>query len=275
MQQRLLAYYNDQMDAFRENFIKVREDFGFNAIHDMRVAIKRLRAVIILAKKLDPNLKGKRAEGDLRHLFRLSGRMRDAQVQQALLKEYETVLNVGFGEYAAYLLKLEQKSIQKFKAYLQPHSATDFTADLELTLPALILKSDKELIKSATSSLIEQLFQRVDDLKADQESDESLHEIRRQLKQISYLLSVFDKEDPDFSELKKKLKMLEKANQLLGRWHDHAVAEEYLCRFLKNKDTGDSGIYNLYPPLMEEILTQKHFLYLKITKMMKKLDGNI
>ena len=273
MQQSLLAFYNHQVDAFRENFTKVREEFGFDAIHDMRVAVKRLRAILILAKKLDPNQNRKYAEGKIKQLFRLSGKMRDAQVQQALLKEYESKMKADFGEYATYLMDLEQKSILKFQNYLYKHSTTDFTVDLGMALPALIVKSDTTRVKSAMDSLIGEFFHNVDLLKAQQQKDENLHEIRRQLKQISYLLSAFDSRDLDYPKLNKKIKMLEKANHLLGKWHDHVVAMTYLSRFLRNKDTGDSGGYNPYPLLMDAISTQKHQLYLKIKEMMNRLEG--
>ena len=275
MQQKLLSYYNHQVEAYRENFTKVCEDFGFDAIHDMRVAIKRLRAIIILAEKLDTNLQGKRVGGDVRRFFRLSGRMRDAQVQQALLKEYETSLNTDFGEYASYLLILERKSIKKFKDYLHPLSPNDFTADLELTLPALILKTDTAGIKSAISSLIAKLFHSIDQLKAQQHEDKHLHKIRRQLKQISYLLSVYGTKDPDFPKPVETLKLLEKTNHLLGKWHDHVVAIEYLTRFLRNKHGDDSNGYKHYPLLMEEISAKKHTLYLKIMEKMEKSDGKM
>jgi CHAD domain-containing protein len=275
MRQKLLSYFNHQIEAFRENLTKVREESGFDAIHDMRVAIKRLRAVFILAEKLQPGFSGEQTEGELRQLFRLSGKMRDAQVQLALLMDYESSMETAFSQYTTYLRNFERKAVKKFNDYVHLKSETDFIRATELMLPDLILKSDNIRIKSALHTLLEELFTAVESLKTDQQHDEHLHEIRRKLKQCNYLLSVFDTEDDAFPRMNKLLKKLEKANELLGKWHDHVIAIGYLSRFLKSKPTGDSGIFRPYLLLLEQITAEKHMLYLKIMGMMEKPIGKL
>lgn len=275
MHQKLLSYFNHQIGAFRENLTKVRNESGFDAIHDMRVAIKRLRAVIILAEKIQTGLSDEQTERELRQLFRLSGKMRDAQVQQALLRGYENSMGTIFNHYATYLQNHERKAVKKFNEYIHLKSEADFIDAMELMIPDLILKSDNTLIKSALHKLLEELFTKVESLKTDQQHDEHLHEIRRKLKQCNYLLSVFDTQDEEFPRMNKLLKKLEKANELLGKWHDHTIAIVYLSRYLKNKPTGDSGTFYPYILLLEQITVEKHVLYLKIAEIMEKPIGKL
>lgn len=275
MQQRLIAFYNAQIEAFRENFEKVREGFGFDAVHDMRVAIKRLRAVIILCEKLYPELSIVHAEGELRKLFRLSGKMRDAQVQQALVREYEVRLEAGFGEFTDYLQDYERKSIKKFSNYCIHHTANDFIQSISAILPNIILNVDEKHLKSAFYALLRELLTTVESLKTDQQQDEHLHEIRRKLKQCNYLLTIFDAEDDDLLQLTKLLKKLEKANDLLGKWHDHIIALEFLSGFLKNKNIGETGDFKDYLILIDQFSEEKHGLYLKIMELLEKPMGKL
>lgn len=275
MQQRLDTFYEAQIDTFRENFEKVREDYGFDALHDMRVAIKRLRALIILCEKIDPGLSTTNTEGKLRQLFRLSGKMRDAQVQQALVSEYGGIMEVDFEEYSIYLLEYERKSIKKFSNFCIHHVANDFTQSISAKVPNIILNIDEKHLKSAFYALFKELLSAVESLNTDQQHDEHLHEIRRKLKQCNYLLSILDGEDEDLPQRNKLLKKLEKANDLLGKWHDHVIALEFLSRFLKNKNTGETGNFKHFLLLMDQFSEEKNNLHLKIMGLLEKPIGKL
>jgi CHAD domain-containing protein len=270
MQQMLLIFYNSQIKAFNENFEKVREGFGFDAVHDMRVAIKRLRVVIILCEELDPELSIINDKEELRKLFRLSGKMRDAQVQQGLVREYEFKLEVDFGKFSGYLLNYERKAIKKFNNYCTHHNPHDFILSISTIIPKIITTVNEGNLKSAFYELLKKLFNTIEFLKTHQLQDEHLHEIRGILKQCNYLLSIFNTEGNDLPQLASLLKKLEKVNELLGKWHDHVIMMEFLSGFLKNKDIGESSNYKHYSLLIDQISEEKLNLYLRITDMLEK-----
>lgn len=269
MLQRLLSYLDKQLVAFDINFVIVCDSFNFDAIHDMRVAVKRMRALMILAEKLQPSFNSAETEGELKQLFRLSGKMRDAQVQQSLLADYAEKLNISFGEYDLYLRNFEKKSIRKFTSYLKVNTSTDFTGNLSQTLTDLFNKTESAQIVTAINLLVDELLAKVREMNDDQQHDEHLHEIRRKLKQCNYLLSVFDKNDPGLPRLNETLQLLEKANNLLGEWHDHDVAREFLFNFLSNKNHDDYPGYSRYKLLLEKTGERKHFLHMEIIGMME------
>lgn len=273
MLHRLLSYLEKQLASFDLNFVKVCDSFNSDAIHDMRVSVKRLRALMILAEKLEPSFNSAETEGELKQLFRLSGKMRDAQVQQSLLADYAQNLNISFGEYDLFLRNFEKKSKKKFTSYLKVNTSTDFTGNINQSLAELFNKTESTQIVTAINLLVDELLAKVREMNDDQQHDEHLHEIRRKLKQCNYLLSVFDKNDPDLPRLNETLHVLEKANNLLGEWHDHDVAREFLFNFLSNKNHDDYPGYSRYKLLLEKTGERKHFLHMKIIRLMESEMG--
>lgn len=266
---RLLQFFEKQTSAFEENFAKICESFDFDAIHDMRVAVKRLRALMMLAEQLQPGLKSNEAEGELRELFRISGKMRDAQVQQQLLSTYAKNLDINFPEFAVYLGNFEKKSIKKFNHYIRGNTSKFFTEKITGILPVIISNSEDHKIKSSMELLIRQLLVKAGKLKAEQQHDEHLHEIRRKLKQCNYLLSVFEKGDLSFDKMHKIVKELERANDLLGEWHDHVVARAMIFRFLVNKNEENFTGFSRYKHLLTHINERKQILYTEIVRLME------
>ena len=54
MQEKLLRYYSQHCSLFLENFNQALSGFDNEAVHDMRVAVKRLRAINLLLERLFP-----------------------------------------------------------------------------------------------------------------------------------------------------------------------------------------------------------------------------
>ncbi len=187
-----------------------------------------------------------------------------AQVQQELLSANALSIGSTFGEYQIYLHDTENKAIKKFKKFI-----TNFDAEKELdqkqeNAGKLISTANKNQIRSQIVQFIEELFMIARQMRADDEHDENLHEIRRKLKQCHYLLSVFCPEDPDFPKLNTTLKRLDKVNELLGNWHDQLIGMEMLGRFLvkfrENEEAGESR----YLLLKENLTENRYILYKKV-----------
>lgn len=275
MHQRLSNYFGKQCTAFAANFVKVRECFDADSIHDMRVAVKRIRAVLMLLEKLDPAFDAEKAGGELSRLFKLSGKMRDAQVQQLLVKKYESALNQDFSDFLHYLTKTEKKSIRRFTGYLEAHKVRDYTGTFQQTADEIPVRGKTLAIGEAIINLVNELLDKCGDLKNDQVHDENLHEIRRKLKQCNYLLTVFHRDDPALPLLSQTLKMLETANDLLGEWHDHVVGMELLRKYIKNAPKNHAELPGQYLSLQETMTAHRHTLHLEVIGLMEKQLGII
>ncbi|MBK6964701.1 MAG: CHAD domain-containing protein [Bacteroidales bacterium] len=274
MQERLLDYFAKHCDLFIRNFNLVLSDFDADAIHDMRVAIKRIRAVFHLMERLYPDKFNQvEEEGKLREMFRLSGRMRDAQVQQQLLACNALNLGSTFGEYQAYLHDAENKAIKKFKKFIKDYNAEKELNEKQEKAGKLISSTDPEHIRIQIIQFVNELFSKARQMRAEDEHDESLHEIRRKLKQCHYLLSLFSEDDPDLPKLNTTLKRLDKVNELLGNWHDQMVGMEMLDRFIEKFRKREEAGENRYLLLKENLADNRYLLYKKVIVYFKeKLD---
>ncbi len=274
MQERLLDYFAKHCDLFIRNFNLVLSDFDADAIHDMRVAIKRIRAVFHLMERLYPDKFNQvEEEGKLREMFRLSGRMRDAQVQQQLLACNALNLGSTFGEYQAYLHDAENKAIKKFKKFIKDYNAEKELNEKQEKAGKLISSTDPEHIRIQIIQFVNELFSKARQMRAEDEHDESLHEIRRKLKQCHYLLSLFSEDDPDLPKLNTTLKRLDKVNELLGNWHDQMVGMEILDRFIEKFRKREEAGENRYLLLKENLADNRYLLYKKVMVYFKeKLD---
>ena len=159
MQVRLLQYYTKHSGLFLSNFKKVLTGFDPDAIHDMRVAVKRLRAVYLLLERLF----GEKSEpvtdvGRFRELFRLSGRMRDIQVQQQLIEAYAADLGTSFGEYAEYLETTEKKAIHKFEKYIQETDAEAEVKKIQKKVENLIALTNDESVRQEIIRFVGELM---------------------------------------------------------------------------------------------------------------------
>jgi CHAD domain-containing protein len=265
MQERLLRYYSKHCGLFVSNFRRALAGFDEEAVHDMRVAVKRIRAVYLLMERMFPNKYiAETEEGQLKELFRLSGRMRDAHVQQQLLNTYADQLSTSFPEYAASLKAAEKKAVRKFTKFL---NGFDAEADLQkklLNFTSLIKYADKDMIRNNVIFLVDELMEAVGTMRDDQMGDENLHEIRRKLKQCHNLLTLFDKDDPDLPQLNLTIQKLDLVNDLLGKWHDQLVAMEMLDRFLDTQNGKETSGKNRYLLLREKLQVNRHALHVKI-----------
>ncbi|HOI88306.1 MAG TPA: CHAD domain-containing protein [Lentimicrobium sp.] len=268
MNQRLNDYFRKQTETFNANFRKVRENYNTDAVHDMRVAIKRIRAVFRLLPILDPAFGKDLPVEAINRVFKLSGKIRDAQVQQLLLQKMEDRLETGFGEYAAYLKTTAAAAIQEFGRYAGGHQPEDVTAGLTGLVALTLAPFSGQQVRKAVTTLTDELKELAKKLKTDQEHDEHMHEIRRLLKQCNYLLSVFRRNDPQLPGLSRILEALEKANDTLGEWHDLVVGMEMLDRYMHKKTFERLNESERYHLLREAMNQRRHLLHARAVVMM-------
>lgn len=263
MLNRLESYSAKQCEVFLANYHLTISSFNTDAIHDLRVAVKRIRAVFMLLERMFPGrFNAKETEEDLRELFRLSGRMRDAQVQQQLVLAYSHNTGISFTGYQNYLINTEKKAIGKFTKYLKGYHAGTDLDNIRKRIHVLLMDTDDETIKQHINLLVDELLAttRIMHEEQEQEQDEHLHAIRRKLKQCHNLLSVLKKDDIALPELRATLKSLDSVNNLLGDWHDRLVAMETLEKYIskqKKKGTAGQNRYRLFSETLAD--ERRHF----------------
>ena len=250
---RIFTYQFSQMRA-HENGTRKGEDI--EELHDMRVAVRRMRAAAIVfdeyleSEKLEPHLKGlKRTLGAL-------GGVRDLDVFREKAETYLKTLPSGrehdLDPLFITLAEEREKARENMLDYLDSekysHFKKDFSEFLDFpetwALPTTTEKHDSlpHRVKDVLPSI---LYARLADISAYSEwvegpyvSVERLHRLRIAAKGLRYTLEFFeDVLGKDVEALIKDFKVLQ---DHLGDLHDAAVATGMLGSYLKTGTWGSS-----------------------------------
>ena len=272
MQKHLLDFLQKQHHQLEHYIALCFETPSSEAVHQMRVSIKRIRAILLFTEQIigKENFDATTHYKPLRELFKMAGKIRDIQVQQKLVADYANTLNTPFVLYLEHIDKLEKRSISRlFKAIKQDKIPRNFA-------------SIQNIIENTLSSiLIEDIKARAFQLLANQRDDlrvmlvkipnnKQLHQMRTIIKQMRYILGVIMKSDPSATTFPISLAALTEAEVLLGNWHDRIVGILLLNDFRKkNKKQHKSETEN-YTILAAILDAEQRLSRVRIKRTLKK-----
>jgi CHAD domain-containing protein len=239
MHEALLEYFQKYQQHLEHYLALCIEDPDSEIVHQLRVSIKRLRAVLHFAEHVAGNddINAKKQLKSLRKLFKVAGRIRDVQVQQNLIPAYETRLNSKFGHYLSYLEKLEKQYVKNFNTFIEnARPLHKLTARGELIEKSLALLTPEE-IRSRAEQLISSRCHHLRQMLGANPDDKQLHEMRTIIKQMRYIMSVMQKSAPESAEAAVSITDLTEAEELLGKWHDVVVGIEFLSNFREKTES--------------------------------------
>lgn len=236
----LLSYLDDQAQALRKQSRRVRHDES-DSVHKMRIAIRRLRAVLATYRKLlDPEVAA-HLRSELKWLAGASGRARDAEVLRerliGLLDDQPADLVIGpVRQRIDDALDADLRAGQR-EAIAALHgdryarlldALYGLLADPPVTprgskpahqaLPRLHDKAGKRLhraVEAATGT-------------EGPDRDAALHEVRKCAKRLRYASEVVTPIQPDRAV--RVVRAAHELQRILGAHHDSAVARELLLR---------------------------------------------
>ena len=221
----------DRTDQFREavrqlvdqlHDISSRKKLSVNDVHDLRVAIKRLRvffAITILTGERVSSLN--LMKKSLRTLFRRAGKLRSMQLIFEKLKEQ----SVGIKQEA--INKKIKKDEVRLKSAIRKFNLKRFRVEIKDLLKRFEKKSGRknwhrlpEKIQSASWKLIRRNIEFVD--------SEQIHSVRKEVRKILDLYFFL----PQI--LSKQLQAdLKNIHSVLGKWHDQADYSAFILKRMK------------------------------------------
>lgn len=251
---RIFTYHFSQMLTHEKG---TRKGEDIEELHDMRVAVRRMRAAAIVfgkyleSEELEPHLKG------LRRTLGALGRVRDLDVFREKAEGYLKTLPSGhehdLDPLFLILSEEREKAREDMLDYLDSEKYSRFKKDFSefldfpetWALPTTTEKHDSlpHRVKDVLPSI---LYARLADISAYSEwvegpyvSVERLHRLRIAAKGLRYTLEFFENVlGKDIEGLIKDFKVLQ---DHLGDLHDAAVATEMLNTYLKTGAWGLSG----------------------------------
>jgi CHAD domain-containing protein len=249
----LLEYYLHQHRNI-ENYLELCMIHAeAELVHELRLSIKKLRAFYKLAAGLSPadkvdhfNIKNR-----VRRLFRISGQLRDTQVQIHLLVTLQQQLGIEYPEFSKWMLKRENKRVMRFgRKPVQLLSSAIPDATLQKTADWITITSE-ETIFSEAGKVLTGLCIKARKLSAGTRNERDLHRIRTITKQVKYILNIMHHSYPDFIFNEVSVNSLREIEASVGHWHDNLVRVELLEKFMKKSNFADDSLMLKYQKLLD------------------------
>ncbi|MFI6843112.1 CYTH and CHAD domain-containing protein [Kitasatospora sp. NBC_00085] len=230
----LTGYLRDHVAALLALDPAVRADLP-DAIHRMRVHVRRLRSALAAHRRLLDRAAADRLDGELRRLGRVLGRARDAEALGQLLgpqaaglpsagrpQEVGALLSSWFGHRYAREQRAAVHAMRDQRYYALLDAAEEFAAHPPLRRRAARGKAQaRRVLKHQRRRTVRRLDAALD-LPAGPDRDRALHRARKAAKRARYAAeSVAPVAGQRAGRLRKRMKRLQEP---LGAHHDAVVA---------------------------------------------------
>jgi len=221
-------FLETQLQLFKGHLMVTKASKDEEAIHQMRVAIKRIRTIQKLKKKIDfPVRIPDTINEAIKVVFQTTGRLRDLQIQTGLLLHYQKEIKSPFKELENYLTQLGNELDELI-------SKTTREIDLSAVeeLPGLP-ESDYQIdIEKESLTFLDKKMSKINHLIILISNEEQVHELRKQVKQLFFILQFLSEKMSDSLLFGYDLKALKRLSDALGFWNDRDFFRQMVLKFV-------------------------------------------
>lgn len=224
----ILLHWKRQQKVFLQNLAVLRQRHDAEAIHDLRVAVKKLRACLKLFHLLSVETGTAKSFEQTEQVFAVLGKHRDIAMGLLLLQEFEKANKITYTAFRFQLKTALQRTEIWVKDALRKYDEKE-VADLTTTLQQRFKKTGVDKLPDKARTMLDR---EIKNLKQDAKhfSNEP-HAMRKELKNIFYWISSFPK---DMLMDAGRLKKLKKSLDELGDWQDLQMLYEKVRHFRKD-----------------------------------------
>ncbi len=241
---KLVIRYNELMDNFCQNHRSLIKKPTRKNIHQLRVTIKKIRAVLRLIERTSKGSFNKTQHFAMfAALFQSAGKVREAQVNGKLIKKYTDAEGLS---YMNYLVDRETRAMEQ----LSEEANALNTFKLEILNKELLKYarkvSDEDIRQEATKYInhnLKKVIQYNNDL-------QKLHTVRKIVRTISVVLKYLEYDSSGAYNEANLYYVVQKLNDIIGEWHDGQVLVDSIRTFLRQNDTND---YEVYSEIIQKI----------------------
>lgn len=243
----IVLHWKRQQRGFLQNLAKLTQQQETKAIHDLRVAIKKLRAYLkllaILVNKIDSETGFKKTE----QLFDVLGKHRDIEIGLSLLQSFEKENRIMYTAFRFQLKTALQRTGIWVQNALNKYDEKELIA-LTKDIETYLKEADQQMLLDKTGTILDKEIKK---LKRDgKRFSDQPHAMRKTLKNVFYWISICPK---DFLINNEQLKKLKKSLDLLGDWQDHEMVHQKIKHFRKDFVPGSGEEYSLLKELEKNI----------------------
>jgi CHAD domain-containing protein len=258
----LIRHWKKELQVFQENFSKLLKTSDTDAIHDLRVAVKKLRSYYkfysIIFDKNNPSL-----FQQTENLFAVLGKQRNVEICLELLSQlkYAEKLPGLHRHFNIFLSETELRS----KLALQSYSMDELQA-LTLEIEQDILNPPEEIIMEEARGTIKTSIDESHHLLHN--FDENFHLVRKKLKDVFYWSKMLPVQ---FYFSTSQVEKLDDSLDLLGKIQDHEILRSNSRYFRRNFLVKGDKEFELIKELENFLKEDKKSMLEKVHKLLKNL----
>lgn len=256
-------FYCNQVRQFRETINQIQVSLAREAIHKIRLNVKRIRAIKDVFCFIDS---GRFFNEDLKSLtpiYKKIGEIREIQVTKGLIRELIQDYSLQFDELIIFLNDLEKEKTALLKSMnFQSNDFNELDSFYRKIQETLQPMSDQQLTSILTNDFIQSRLNLFQGLTQELENEESWHTVRTHIKRLFFHLEFLKKEPVNSLVIKTQRKLVRKIEARLGCWHDRVIMLNLIEEFLKNeKYIHFADNCNLF--LIQKVLYREKRLFLE------------
>jgi CHAD domain-containing protein len=210
----LKKYGKKRFHKLEKNLISFSPDHADESLHDIRVEIKKIKSLLRLISFINSKFDFRSAYKPFRKIFRAAGKIRDMQVSEHLLQQYGKHQSVNAQNISELVIQFENDVAKYLKSVRKKAN--------------VIIKELKSIGPDYYHEYLHNIRRQFQKLLPESVHAENLHDLRKQAKELIYILTAGG-ETGDFTN---RLSVLE---QMIGEWHDKKVLSEWLQQQLPDE----------------------------------------
>ncbi|MFN8396002.1 MAG: CHAD domain-containing protein [Bacteroidia bacterium] len=202
------------------------------AVHEMRVAAKKIRTVFRLVEFIAPERFDSREEiKGLRRLFRSGALLREMQVNEQVISDYEGLQVKLYRRLSQLLLNEARAAMPGYEVERKAFEKKSLTGPGKKVKEILDDVSEEELVLK-TEEFCGLRFRQVLESMPPNYDAEGIHKTRIFLKEAMYLISILQATGHPWAN-PERLQAAKAAAEVAGDWHDREVFYHWLVERLQ------------------------------------------
>jgi CHAD domain-containing protein len=233
LKEQILLFFAKNSNSFLEKYTLASKTADIEAIHEMRVCLKRLNTLFrILNYDKKSNFRLKKCFKPVRQIFKKSGPVRDFQVQVQLVEQLKKVFFID--DKLSKLISDERDNlVVEYLKIAKSFNLLKAKRSFKIIKRYLTNWHDAELGKQL-ETFEQSRFSAIEKYSNPDNKAYNLHSARKMIKDLAYISEMLKSDTKlDNSSLVK----YKEAGHILGEWHDRAVLHDFLEKLKNQKST--------------------------------------
>lgn len=254
----LLKEWQISQEAISKNVTILQSGMDAKAIHDLRVAIKKLRAYTKLLEEMDDTSNEDQLLPQTKALFDIVGIHREWDMMDEKLKKRSEEHKTSYPLYAKHIKQVKVTLETLVKEALASYNVEE-TREVERRIRSIINSMSSEELSLKCIGIIKKYINKVK--RNSTRFDKKIHETRKLLKAIFYWIKLFPEES---LYTKEQVEAIDEFLDKLGKWHDQQVMLDKIKCYRKNYLPKRVEEYNSIKELELDVREKQNRIYTKL-----------